>query len=140
MNNLLTQKLNVNVTNLLTSAFMVGFIGDLLLQLLTKGLGLGGSSGFGLISYFNQHGVAESMFIAGGMLVFFNILYINLIKLPLTVFNLALYGVILDLIFRLTMLFPSLHGYYQHLNYFWSAFWGAIPMILPLILTQVLEK
>jgi hypothetical protein len=32
------------------------------------------------------------------------------------------------------MLFPSLKGYYNNLNYFWSGFWGAIPMIIPLFI------
>ncbi len=132
--------METNIGKLLTVAFLTGYVGDLLLQMLTKSLGLGGSDGWGLLSYFAQHGTTESLFIAGGMLTFFYIIYIYLIPMPLTLVNLAIYGVILDLIFRLTRLFPSLDGYYHHLNYLWSAVWGAIPMMLPLFLANLSEN
>ena len=35
------------------------------------------------------------------------------------------------------MIFPSLKGYYSHLNYFWSAVWGAIPLMLPLLISNL---
>ena len=68
------------------------------------------------------------------------IFYLFILGLQPTLYSLAIYGIILDLLFRKTMWFPSLKGYYNHLNYFWSAFWGAIPMILPLLILQSLTS
>ncbi len=93
---------------------------------------MGGKTGWGLREYFKQHGSVESLFIAGGMMTLFYIIYLILLGLPPLWYYLAIYGILLDLFFRETMIFPSLQGYYDHLNYFWSAFWGAVPMILPL--------
>jgi hypothetical protein len=115
---------------LLASACLTGFLGDAGLQILTKYFNLGGPTGWGLKPYFALHGAAESLFIAGGMLTIFYVAYLAV--LPPNWIYLAVYGVILDLLFRKTMLFSSLTGYYAHLNYFWSAFWGAVPMIMPL--------
>ena len=119
-------------SKLISIALFVGFVGDLLLQIMTKH-GLGGSSGWGLKEYFVQHGFRESTFIAGGMLALFYVLY-NITGLPFTILNMFLYGILLDLVFRLFRIFPSLDGYYKYLNYFWSALWGAIPMIIPLLI------
>ena len=121
--------------NLLRYACVTGFLGDAGLQFLTKSAGMGGSTGWGLKGYFAQHGATESLFIAGGMLTLFFTLY--LMVLPPNPYYLLIYGVLLDLLFREWRLFPSLSGYYTHLNYFWSAVWGAIPMLLPWILTSM---
>ncbi len=115
---------------LLTISCLTGFFGDAILQLLTRFMG--GETGWGLKTYFHQHGYAESLFIAGGMMTLFYIIYLIIFGLPPVWYLLALYGIILDLIFRVTMIFPSLKEYYIQLNYFWSAFWGAVPMIMPL--------
>ena len=130
---------------IITIAFLTGFIGDALLQLLTYN-GYGGKTGWGLIEYFKQHGRPESMFIAGGMMAGFYILYVLLCqyssnKLDIlypSIIYLSLIGVILDLIFRVTMVFNSLNGYYRELNYIYSAIWGIIPMILPLIIYNLI--
>jgi len=122
-----------NAGKLISIACVTGFAGDAGLQLLTKIMG--GPSGWGLLPYFKQHGAAESLFIAGGMMTIFYVIYLYVLGLPPNLYYLAIYGIILDYIFRKTMLFPSLQGYYNHLNYFWSAFWGAIPMILPLVIS-----
>ena len=79
------------------------------------------------------------MFTAAGMMAIFYIIYVAA-GLPLKLQWLALYGVILDFIFRVSGIFPSLKGYYAHLNYFWSAVWGAIPMILPLLVWKAINK
>jgi hypothetical protein len=110
-----------------------GFFGDIILQVLV-GLGFGGETGWGLKVYFEQHGSLESAFTAAGMMTLFYVIYILVLKLPLKIEYLALYGILLDLVFRYSMLFPSLQGYYQSLNIVESAVWGAIPMILPLII------
>ena len=115
---------------LIIIACLAGFIGDYILQILITFMG--GKTGWGLREYFKQHGSVESLFIAGGMMTLFYIIYLILLGLPPLWYYLAIYGILLDLFFRETMIFPSLQGYYDHLNYFWSAFWGAVPMILPL--------
>lgn len=121
---------------LLLIAFMTGFFGDFILQRLVKN----GYGNWGLSPYFKQHGENESLFIAAAMMYLFYALYFYVFQLPFKIEYLAVYGIILDYIFRKTMLFPSLKGYYNNLNYFWSAFWGAIPMILPLIIFKIYEK
>ena len=117
---------------LVSIACLTGFVGDASLQFLTTKMGLGGPTGWGLKPYFKQHGKVESLFIAGGMVTIFYVIYISLLRLPPKWYYLSIYGIILDYIFRITMLFPSLDGYYKSLNYFWSAFWGAVPMLIPL--------
>jgi len=124
--------------NIISIACLVGFIGDMLLQFGSKYLHLGGKTGWGLKEYFALHGSAESTFIAGGMMTLFYVLY-DLVRLPMNYTYLAIYGILLDLFFRKTMLFASLKGYYEYFNYFWSAIWGAIPMVLPLFVLHLGE-
>lgn len=125
------------IARLLTISCLTGFIGDASLQYLTKYMG--GETGWGLKEYFKQHGPVESLFIAGGMMTLFYIIYFVLLELPLNGCYLAIYGIILDWIFRETMLFPSLEGYYKALNYFWSAFWGAVPMMMPYGIMKLID-
>ena len=115
--------------DIVSIAFLVGFFGDLFLQFLAKNT----SFDYGLRSYFSQHGAAESLFIAGGMMALFMIIY-KLTGLPLKWQYLAVYGIILDVLFRTLNIFPSLEGYYSSLNYFWSGLWEAISMVLPLVI------
>jgi hypothetical protein len=125
---------------LVALAFLTGFFGDILLQTGAK-MGLGGATGWGLNEYFAQHGAAEATCIAGGMMALFYILILPLIKKNdhlLNLFYLAIYGIILDFIFRKMMIFSSLKGYYIYFNYFWSAVWGAIPLILPYLIYLVI--
>ena len=124
------------MSKLVGTAAVVGFIGDALLQLLVAN-GFGGSTGWGLKSYFQQHGRFEAMFAAAGMMAIFYVIYLAL-KLPLNWVALAVYGVILDLIFRWTKIFPSLEGYYTQLNYLASAFWGAVPILIPFLVAGAL--
>lgn len=113
--------------NIISIACLTGFFGDALLQSAVNNFG----KDWGLKHYFAQHGQAESLCIAAGMMGLFYIFYLKVTRLPLNYIYLGFYGVILDFIFRKTMIFKSLDGYYKALNYFWSAVWGAIPMILP---------
>ena len=120
---------------------VVGFLGDASLQVLCQHMG--GPTGWGLKEYFQQHGSAESMFIASGMMSLFYIFYLSILlwgKYPITWFGLAVYGIVLDFLFRKTMIFESLKGYYNHLNYFWSAVWGAIPLVLPFAVYHLFSK
>lgn len=121
--------------NLVEIACLTGFIGDFTLQTGVK-MGLGGPTGWGLKEYFAQHGSAEAVFVAGGMMSLFYTLFL-MSGLPVNYRNLALYGVFLDLVFRKLMIFASLKGYYEYFNYFWSAVWGIIPLCLPYFIYQL---
>jgi len=128
-----------DLVHLISAACLTGFFGDLLLQIGCKRLHLGGPTGWGLKPYFEQHGAGESLFIATGMMTLFYVIYFYagyLFFLPFSYTYLAIYGVILDLIFRKFMVFSSLKGYYQYFNYFWSAFWMGVPMMMPLAIFQ----
>ena len=131
--------LNLSYKNLISVSCVTGFVAELVqldpFHVLSKFMG--GPTGWGLNPYFKQHGSVEALFIAGGMMSIFYVIYLDFLKLPPVWYYLALYGIILDYIFRITMLFPSLKGYYKHLNYFWSAFWGAIPMLIPLFIVKL---
>jgi len=116
--------------NLIGIACLTGFIGDFTLQTGVK-MGLGGPTGWGLKDYFKLHGSGEAMFTAAGMMSLFYTLFL-MSGIPVTFVNLAIYGVLLDLIFRKLMIFGSLKEYYEYFNYFWSAVWGIIPLCLPL--------
>ena len=122
------------ILDLIVISCIAGFVGDALLQFGSKVLKLGGQTGWGLKSYFAQHGPSESVFIAGGMMTVFYIIYLYFLSFPINYVYLAIYGIILDFIFRKTEIFPSLRGYYGYFNYFWSAVWGAIPLMLPLLI------
>jgi hypothetical protein len=118
--------------NIVSAAVFTGFMGDFLLQTGVK-MGLGGPTGWGLKDYFALHGSTESLFIAGGMMS----LFFALFPFPMTYRNLALYGVFLDLVFRIFMIFPSLKEYYEYFNYFWSAVWGIIPLCLVKVVSDL---
>jgi len=130
----LKMKKNLNQCIMLVIACLTGFVGDALLQIGVN-QGLGGPTGWGLKPYFKQHGSGESLFIAGGMMTLFYIIFSYVA--PYTYLNLAIFGIIIDFIFRKTMIFSSLQGYYEYFNYFWSAFWMAIPMMLPFFISKL---
>ena len=121
--------------NLVSIACLTGFFGDALLQFGSKF-----GSGWGLKPYFKQHGSIESLFVATGMMGLFYAIYFTILGLPAVWYYLALYGIVLDLIFRETRLFPSLDGYYKALNYFWSGFWGAVPLMMPFYIAKFITK
>lgn len=127
------------LSDLISIACIVGFIGDALLQFGIKVLHLGGKTGWGLKSYFLRHGQAESMFTAAGMMTLFYVLYIYLVPFPVTYLYLAIYGIVVDLIFRQMMIFSSLTGYYEYFGYIGSAFWMAFPMMIPLFIFDALK-
>jgi hypothetical protein len=123
---------------LLAISCFTGFFGDMSLQVLVNS-GFGGKTGWGLIEYFRQHGRVESLFIPAGMMTLFYAIYLES-KLPVTIGYLFIYGVLLDIFFRYTMIFPSLKGYYKSLNVVESMIWGGIPMILPLIILYGVKR
>lgn len=121
---------------LVSISCLTGFFGDGSLQILSKFMG--GPTGWGLKAYFKQHGSPEALFIAAGMMTLFYVIYLSLFNFPAVWYWLALYGIVLDLLFRKLRIFPSLDGYYKALNYFESAFWGAVPLMLPLWISQLI--
>jgi hypothetical protein len=127
---------------LISIACIVGFVGDFLLQLISKKFGIGGPTGWGLKDYFIQHGAVESLYIAGGMMALFYIIYLYILKLPVNYYYLALYGIVLDLLFRIFMIFPSLSGYYNYFGYsiggyVASGFWEAFSICLPFFIYNI---
>ena len=121
-----------NYGTLISTAAAVGAAGDLSLQIITKIFA--DKSGWGLNIYFKQHGFMESLFIAGGMMSIFYMIYIYILKIKVAVTYLAAYGVMWDILFRIFRIFHSLDGYYSYLGVILSGFWGAVPMILPYII------
>lgn len=126
-----------NAGILIAIAIIVGFVGDAGTQLVTR-TKLGGVTGFGLTHYFKQHGKAESMFIASGIMGFFYTLY-AFTGLPFRLQYLSIYGIILDLIFRYGKIFPSLHGYYQNSIPATAIIGAVIPFILPLLILKLID-
>jgi len=121
-------------------ACLVGFFGDSLLQIGVKRFNMGTETGWGLREYFSQHGTVESLCVAAGMMAMFYIIYLFVFKQEPDYLNLAIYGIIVDLLFRQFNVFPSLKGYYSYLNYFWSAFWEAFSMVLPFFIYNQIKK
>lgn len=130
--------IKTNKLGIVAVAIFVGFVGDAILQIATHN-GMGGPTGWGLNSYFKKHGRAECLFIAGGMMGLFYAIYVAT-GLPINIWTLSLYGIILDLIFRETHLFRSLDGYYKYFNYFWSAVWAIIPMLIPFLVYKLIHR
>ena len=73
------------------------------------------------------------------MLGIFYAFYIFILRLPINWYYISIYAILLDLFFRKLMVFPSLSGYYNYFNYFWSAVCAVIPMLLPLALFTLLK-
>jgi hypothetical protein len=111
-------------------AFIIGMVGDILLQIIVRFDPLGDFAGLG--KYFKQHGPFESALIAGGMMYFFGLL-LDFLGLPKSLLVLSVYATILDVLFRVynQFLFPSLGGYYAALTPTQSILWAIIPMTLP---------
>lgn len=117
---------------LIFTAFIVGVLGDSILQ----------SAGdiAGLKPYFKQHGIFESLLIAGGIMFISTWLFL-ILKLPLNYVTLFIYGGVLDIIWRKFNLMPSLtKTYYNALNPVYSFIWGGIPMILVLLSYNIFKK
>lgn len=122
--------------NIIAIATLVGFFGDALTQLYLRFVP---SVNLGLAGYFKKHGEIESMFIAAGVMAMLYIVYLDVLRLPLSWWSLALYGIIADLIFRWFRVLPSLDGFYSQLGYVQTAVFGAvIPMWLPFFIKSKL--
>lgn len=108
-------------------AFLTGLFGDLALQIITYNYN---GDFAGLKEYFKQHGIFESLMIAAGMMYFFGFI-LELLKISPTFKNLAIYGTILDVAFRVLRLYPSLDNYYEALTPLESIIWAIIPLYIP---------
>ena len=115
--------------DLRTKAFFIGMIGDSILQMIVRYRG----DFAGLKGYFEQHGIFESLCIAGGIMFIATYIYQQL-GLPMKIIPLFIYGGILDILWWKFNLMPSLeHTYYAALNPIQSFFWGGFSTILILI-------
>jgi len=105
-------------------AFLIGAGGDVALQVInhytTKGIE------WGLDTYFNQHGPIESAFIASGMVVGFEAIYLALFGQKNAV-KLFVLGALTDIIFRSVMPMPSLKDYYKKNHPIMTMFWAGFP-------------
>jgi len=109
------------------TGILVGMVGDGILQFIVKNskdVDL-----WGLKTYFRLHGRAESIFVAGGMLGFFSMMY-SIYDPTFSTPGLCLYGAILDLIFRYCHVFPSLGAYYAHFSVALTILWAIIPFLM----------
>jgi hypothetical protein len=120
-------------------SILTGFFGDAFLQILAR-QGIGKCGSWGLKPYFKQHGTAESLFIAGGMMGLFYTLY-AITGLPFEIHWLSLYAVLIDFLFRYTRLFPSLDKYYQCQS-IWrtTTIGGIVPMLIPFIIYKAIYR
>jgi hypothetical protein len=117
--------------DLISVAFLTGFVGDAITQFSINNLGFD----MGLKNYFKKQGRVEALFIGGAIVALAYILYIHVLNLPLTYTNLFIYGIVLDFIFRYTRFFPSLNEYYDKLSIPQTAIiGGSIPAMLPLFI------
>ena len=107
--------------------FSVGVFGDAILQIIVNNSKL--DNKWGLKSYFKKHGSFESLFIAGGMLHTFTLMYLS-IDPTFNTIGLIIYGSLLDICFRYFYLFPSLNDYYKSNSSIITTFWGYFPFIL----------
>lgn len=122
--------------SLTTIAFYIGFIGDILLQIIIKMRG----DVAHLKQYYSRHGPLESLFIAGGMMYLLMAIY-EQIGFKLTYINLFIYGGVLDILWRQFHLFPTLtYTYYTANNQIQSFFWGGISMILVIFFDDVFQS
>ena len=112
---------------------LTGFFGDLFLQFCVKYLGFD----WGLEQYFSEHGTAESLTLGAGLMTILFVIYF-IFPFEINYINLAIYGIVLDIIFRQTMIFQSLTDYYNVQNHFETMIiGGALPVMLPLFIYQL---
>jgi hypothetical protein len=127
----------LNIYTITIFGFLVGFIGDLLLNLMTQKLKVLDA---GLIDYFPRHYTLEAAFIAAGLVSF--VVYIgvflwekikgdtveNINKWHTGIF-LFVFGCFVDLFFRYLHLMPSLDGMYEKLSIPVSMFFAGGPLV-----------
>lgn len=117
-------------------AFGIGVAGDAALQLLSQ---TPFGEDWGLTQYFKIHGPVGAMFIAGSMMYMFT-WFISAVSGPTPdYFIVFMYGVLLDVLFRVTRIMPTLDGYYTALSPLTTMIWGGIPAVLPFMVLDYLK-
>lgn len=109
------------------TALLVGALGDASLQAIVKSSEE--KNKFGLMTYFEQHGTAESIFTAAGMMGVFTALY-DVVDPQMMSGGLIAYGAILDLIFRYARIMPSLDDYYKKFNPLLTIIFAIVPFFM----------
>ena len=107
------------------NAFIVGVVGDIALQAIVESRG----DLVGLKPYFEKHGRAESVTIAGGVMYGTTYLF-QQTGFAETDFNLFVFGGVIDLMFRYGNIYPTLKPYYKALSVPESIFWAGFPLIV----------
>jgi hypothetical protein len=138
------KEIMINIYNVSIIGFLIGFIGDLLLNLMTQRLKILDA---GLIDYFPTHGTFEAAFIAGGLVSF--CVYVALllwektmskkvatINYGHTIIYLFVVGCIFDLFFRYLHIMPSLDKMYEKLSIPVSMFFAGGPMAASFIIAS----
>lgn len=139
----------IDICNATIIGFIIGFIGDLGLNISTQRLRILDA---GLINYFPLHGTVEAAFIAGGLVSF--CVYISLllwekvimrkkiseIKHRDTIIYLFVFGCILDLFFRYLHIMPSLNGMYEKLSIPVSMLFAGGPIAASFILAILIDN
>lgn len=111
--------------NRLLSAFWIGFVGDIILQVINYF-----TSNLKLDYYYETHGRFESMLIAGGTSLV-SLQGFLLLGLEETILNLFLYGAILDyVVWRKLNVMSSAKYIYDTLPVYWTSLFGGLSMII----------
>lgn len=123
----------MDTCTIIFQSFLIGVAGDTILQLLAYTMP-DNQRPFGNIKdlepYFKQHGIFESVLIAGGIMLLSTWTFFAL-QLPYTYPVLFIYGGVLDIIWRQFNLMPSLTTtYYKSMTPLYSVIWGGIPMVM----------
>lgn len=139
----------ITILDVTVIGFIIGFLGDLLLNLMTQKLKILDA---GLIEYFPRHKTLEAAFIAGGLVSF--TVYISLfiwenlimndtiseIKYWYTILYMFIFGAIFDNLFRFFHLMPTLDGMYQKLNPIISMIFAGGPVAASFIFAWIFDK
>lgn len=110
----------------LEAGLWTGVVGDAGLQVLSR---YDVGKNWGLRPYFAQHGIAESLMLAGGLMATVGSLLQRIDPTQSYTLGFA-YGVGLDVLFRQARIMPSLDSYYSSLGPITTAIWGGIPVVL----------
>lgn len=117
-------------------AFIIGVFGDAALQLLDN---TPFGRQWGLTTYFERHGPIAALFVAGSMMYLFTGMFTLAFGQNPSYAIVFLYGMLLDVLFRVTRVMPSLDNYYYALPPLTSMIWGGIPAVAPYILRDLIK-
>jgi hypothetical protein len=119
----------------LSTAFVVGLIGDGLLNLIISN----SDYDWGLKEYFQTHGPLEAMFIASSLMMVTMASGLGLwggVNKSNSYAFLFVFGCLVDLAFRYLHLMPSLDKMYKHMYVVQSMVWAGGPLVFSLWLSE----